>query len=201
VSGDPRDKRFYALRKRDRSQLTSVEVAELMAYCDKMIRQTTAANKARRSWGNLRSELEALQPNATVLELVRSAFPRATSKRAHADIVRTRGQLSLYRDEDFPEALGEVIEDAILSYPDTWDIDLTIRYLDAAGEIAGPYQARPRTQELVRLKSPTLEQLTAAQARAIVAWLNHISVWPELKIYRENIDAILPYWRARAERD
>ena len=56
---DPRDKRFYALQKKDRSQLSRPEIEELIGYCDRML-QTIAAKKGRRSWIDLRSEYEAL---------------------------------------------------------------------------------------------------------------------------------------------
>jgi hypothetical protein len=56
---DPRDERFYALRKRDRSQLSRTEIEELIGYCDKML-QIGVAKKARRMWIELRSEYESL---------------------------------------------------------------------------------------------------------------------------------------------
>jgi hypothetical protein len=140
-----------------------------------------------------------MDEKAKALELSRSAFPRASSRREHADIVHTRSRLPLYRDEDFPQALGEVIEDSIISYPDTADIECVIRFLDATGDTAGPHKARERRQEVVGGRSLTLGQLTNAQAKAIVAWLNYISGWPELKLDRYLIDAVLPYWSARAE--
>jgi hypothetical protein len=56
---DPRDKRFYALQKKDRSQLSRAEIEELIGYCDRML-EVGAAKKARRMWDELRSELEAL---------------------------------------------------------------------------------------------------------------------------------------------
>lgn len=56
---DHRDKRFYALQKKDRSQLSRAEIEELIGYCDKML-QVGIAKKARRMWIELRSEYEAL---------------------------------------------------------------------------------------------------------------------------------------------
>lgn len=56
---DPRDKRFYTLKKKDRSQLSRAEIEELISYCDRML-QVTAAKKARRMWVDLKSDLEAL---------------------------------------------------------------------------------------------------------------------------------------------
>lgn len=56
---DPRDKRFFALQKKDRSQLSRIEIEELIGYCDKML-QTGVAKKARRMWIELRSEYESL---------------------------------------------------------------------------------------------------------------------------------------------
>lgn len=56
---DPRDKRFYALQKKDRSQLSRAEIQELIGYCDKML-QVGIAKKARRMWIELKSEYEAL---------------------------------------------------------------------------------------------------------------------------------------------
>ena len=56
---DPRDKRFYALQRKDRSQLSRAEIQELIGYCDKML-QVGIAKKARRMWIELKSEYEAL---------------------------------------------------------------------------------------------------------------------------------------------
>lgn len=56
---DPRDKRFYALQKKDRSQLSHPEIRELIGYCDKMM-LFVPANKGRRAWVDLKSDLEAL---------------------------------------------------------------------------------------------------------------------------------------------
>lgn len=56
---DPRDQRFYALQKKDRSQLSRAEIQELIGYCDKML-QTGIAKKARRMWTELTSDYEAL---------------------------------------------------------------------------------------------------------------------------------------------
>ena len=56
---DPRDKRFYALQQKDRSQLSRTEIAELIGYCDKML-QLGVAKKARRMWVDIKAELEAL---------------------------------------------------------------------------------------------------------------------------------------------
>jgi len=56
---DPRDKRFFALQKKDRSQLSRAEIEELIGYCDKML-QVGTAKKARRMWIELKSEYEAL---------------------------------------------------------------------------------------------------------------------------------------------
>ncbi|NJO34798.1 MAG: hypothetical protein HC869_18455 [Rhodospirillales bacterium] len=59
---DPRDKRFHALSKKDRSQLSPTEIAELISYCDRMI-EIVPAKKGRRTWIELRGELEALLPD------------------------------------------------------------------------------------------------------------------------------------------
>ena len=56
---DPRDKRFYALQKKARSQLSRPEIQELIGYCDKMV-LFVPANKGRRAWVDLKSDLEAL---------------------------------------------------------------------------------------------------------------------------------------------
>ena len=56
---DPRDKRFYALQQKDRSQLSRTEITELIGYCDKML-QLGVAKKARRMWVDIKAELEAL---------------------------------------------------------------------------------------------------------------------------------------------
>jgi hypothetical protein len=56
---DPRDKRFYALQKKDRFQLSHAEIAELISYCDKMV-LFVQGNNGRRSWVDLKSDLEAL---------------------------------------------------------------------------------------------------------------------------------------------
>jgi hypothetical protein len=55
---DPRDKRFYALQKKDRSQLSPADIEELIGYCDKMVRFGTLG---RRAWVDLKAELEALR--------------------------------------------------------------------------------------------------------------------------------------------
>jgi len=62
---DPRDKRFHALRKKDRSQLSRAEIGELVSYCDRML-QFVTAKKARRSWADLKSELEASRERSLV---------------------------------------------------------------------------------------------------------------------------------------
>ena len=49
MSIDPRDKRFYALHKKDRSQLSVIEIRELMEYCDQMMKFVTE-KKGRRMW-------------------------------------------------------------------------------------------------------------------------------------------------------
>ena len=56
---DPRDERFYALQKKDRSQLSRTDIEELIGYCDKML-QTGVAKKARRMSIELKAELETL---------------------------------------------------------------------------------------------------------------------------------------------
>jgi hypothetical protein len=56
---DPRDKRFYALRKKGQSQLSRPEIEELIGYCDKMIR-FVPGNMGRRAWVDIKSDLEAL---------------------------------------------------------------------------------------------------------------------------------------------
>jgi hypothetical protein len=139
-----------------------------------------------------------MSETAGLLEELRSAFPRPEVRRKHEDLVSTRSRLSLYRDEDFPQALGEVIEDSILSYPDVQDIEDVVRFLDDTGDAMGSHKLRKRTQERLKLKRSALEQLTAVQAKAIVAWLEHIAIWPELELDRDSIDAIRPYWSARA---
>lgn len=56
MANDPRDKRFFALQKKDVAQLTSEELKELIEYCDNML-QKKLANKARHSWYKFRNEL------------------------------------------------------------------------------------------------------------------------------------------------
>lgn len=53
---DPRDRRFYALKKRDPSQLSASEIKELMKYCDKLL-EGDIEKKAGRSWQAYRAEL------------------------------------------------------------------------------------------------------------------------------------------------
>jgi hypothetical protein len=56
MSSDPRDQRFYALRKKDLSQHSVIEIRELMKYCDKML-ESNIDKKARRMWLEYRAEL------------------------------------------------------------------------------------------------------------------------------------------------
>ena len=56
MSSDPRDQRFYALKKKDLSQLSVIEIRELMKYCDKMM-ESNIHNKARRMWLEYRANL------------------------------------------------------------------------------------------------------------------------------------------------
>jgi hypothetical protein len=53
---DPRDKRYFALKKLDPAQLSDAEIRELIAYCDKMLEFVTA-RKARQGWIRERSSL------------------------------------------------------------------------------------------------------------------------------------------------
>ena len=55
MSNDPRDKRFYQLHKKDRSQLAQNELEEYLEYCEKMI-QYVKYNKGRRHWISLKEE-------------------------------------------------------------------------------------------------------------------------------------------------
>lgn len=57
MSSDPRDQRFYALRKKDLSQLSVIEIRELMKYCSKML-ESNIDKKARRMWLEYRAKLD-----------------------------------------------------------------------------------------------------------------------------------------------
>ena len=59
MAPDPRDARYYSLRKKTEDQLTRDECKELIAYCEKMLR-SGVAKKARREWSELRSRLSEL---------------------------------------------------------------------------------------------------------------------------------------------
>ena len=59
MNNDPRDKRFYQLQKKDRSQLTHQEIREYLVYCDKMINYVND-KKGRNSWITLKKELEIM---------------------------------------------------------------------------------------------------------------------------------------------
>ena len=56
---DPRDKRFYRLKKKDIYQLTSQEARVLISYCDKMI-EFVSDKKVRKGWIAYKGELEAI---------------------------------------------------------------------------------------------------------------------------------------------
>ena len=60
---DPRNKRFYALKKKNPSQLSKPEIDELIAICDKMI-AVVKAKKGRASWSKYRAELIELLENS-----------------------------------------------------------------------------------------------------------------------------------------
>lgn len=59
MASDPRDARYFALEKRDRSSLSASELRELIKYCDLMI-EGRISKKARKSWIAYRSDLLAL---------------------------------------------------------------------------------------------------------------------------------------------
>ncbi len=56
---DPRDHKYYQLQKKDISQLTHQDIVEYISYCEKMIGYSNVKKKARRSWIDLKKELEA----------------------------------------------------------------------------------------------------------------------------------------------
>jgi len=56
---DPRDKRFYQLQKKDRSQLNIKDIKEYLRYCDAMI-NFVKFTKARKAWINTKKELEEI---------------------------------------------------------------------------------------------------------------------------------------------
>ncbi len=57
---DPRNKRFFRLRKKDISQFDKAELSVMIAYCDKMINYVIN-KKSRRSWIDLKTYLESGQ--------------------------------------------------------------------------------------------------------------------------------------------
>ncbi len=58
---DPRDKRYYQLQKKDRSQLSQSDIAEYVSYCDQMVEYVGSSGmKAKKNWIKLKKELEAL---------------------------------------------------------------------------------------------------------------------------------------------
>lgn len=57
---DPRDKRFYQLQKREKSQLSAVEVQELIKYCEAMI-SFVDNKKGRKNWVLFKQELDQLR--------------------------------------------------------------------------------------------------------------------------------------------
>ena len=59
MTNDPRDKRYFALQKRDPAQLSQDEIRELIAYYDKMLANVTA-KKARQGWVSARANLSKL---------------------------------------------------------------------------------------------------------------------------------------------
>ena len=58
---DPRDKRFYQLRKRHVSQLSVEEVRELIGYCDRMI-EYVSDRTSRGQWVRLKKDYVARLP-------------------------------------------------------------------------------------------------------------------------------------------
>ncbi len=56
MNKDPRDKRFYQLQKKDKSQLTQNEIKEYLVYCEDMIKYVDYS-KARKGWISLKKEL------------------------------------------------------------------------------------------------------------------------------------------------
>ncbi len=67
MSIDPRDKRFHALHKKDPSQLSVIEIRELMAYCDEMMKFVTE-KKGRRTWRTYGIELSELLEKSSQLD-------------------------------------------------------------------------------------------------------------------------------------
>lgn len=59
---DPRNKRYYLLQKKDKSQLTQGDIADYVSYCNQMIEYVGSSNKkAKKGWIKLKKELEALR--------------------------------------------------------------------------------------------------------------------------------------------
>ena len=59
MNNDPRDKRFFALKRKDRSQLSKDEIEELIDHCAKVL-QYGLDKKSRRSWSRFRDKLTDL---------------------------------------------------------------------------------------------------------------------------------------------
>ena len=60
MNKDPRDKRYYQLQKKDKSQLTQDEIKEYLWYCEGMIKYVDYS-KARKGWISLKKELLKIQ--------------------------------------------------------------------------------------------------------------------------------------------
>lgn len=56
---DPKDKYFYQLHKKDKSQLSLDELNDYQNYCHKMIAYVSD-KKARKEWNNLLKEIETI---------------------------------------------------------------------------------------------------------------------------------------------
>jgi hypothetical protein len=56
---DPRDSRFYKLRKRDPSQLTAQEARDVQATCERMM-EYVSDGKTRKEWEKLAEEYSAV---------------------------------------------------------------------------------------------------------------------------------------------
>ena len=59
LGSDPRNRRFYNLKKKDPSQLSVMDISELMTMCDEMMKFVTD-KQGRKSWKRYRAELSEL---------------------------------------------------------------------------------------------------------------------------------------------
>lgn len=59
IGRDPRNGRFHTLKKKEPSQLTAIEITELITTCDEMI-DYVKAKKSRKTWRKYRGKLSEL---------------------------------------------------------------------------------------------------------------------------------------------